>query len=586
MKSITGTTGPVPEQGPSSRLLSGLAALVTVLAMAACSRGPKEPEAPPAPPHLRLMTTDQYLNTLGYIFGPSVTMEMKFAPLQRESGLLANSASVAGVTGAQLEQYQRAASVISAQVVDESHRGYLVPCKPADEKTADKACATQFFTRVGRLLHRRSLKSTEVAAYVDKASHGATELKDFYAGLSLTLESMLIEPEVLFVVERAEPDPNNAGKMRLDAHSLASRLSFFLWNAAPDDNLLAAAENGSLQTKKGLDAQVDVMLASPRLETGIRAFFDDMFQFDAFDSLSKDPTVYPFYTGSIGTDAREQTLRTVVDLLIHKNADYRDLYTSRSTFISPSLAALYGVPASAGWQPYEFPVDSPRQGLLTQVSFLATHAHPGRSSPTRRGKALREILLCQVVPNPPANVDFSALNNPKAQYPTQRDRVKVHLQNAVCAGCHRMTDPTGLALENFDGAGRFRTEENGHHIDTSGDLDGKKFVDIVGLAKTLHDNPALPNCLVNRVFSYGMGAVAPPKDRELLQYFDTRFSEEGYKVPELLRTIALSHTFQEVRAPAKGVVPGQQTQATATNDSGRTPPLATDRRPESNGDNS
>jgi Protein of unknown function (DUF1592)/Protein of unknown function (DUF1588)/Protein of unknown function (DUF1595)/Protein of unknown function (DUF1585)/Protein of unknown function (DUF1587) len=561
------------KRGPTSRLLGGMAALVTVFALAACSKGPREPQAPAEPPHLRLMTTEQYLNTLGYIFGPSVTMEMKFAPLQRDNGLLANDAAVAGVTGAQLEQYQRAASVIAAQVVDESHRGYLIPCKPADEKAADKACATQFFTRVGRLLHRRSLKNAEVAAYVDKAADAATQLKDFYAGLNLTLESMLIEPEVLFVVEKAEPDPNNAGKMRLDAHSLASRLSFFLWNAAPDDDLLKVAENGSLQTKKGLEQQVNVMLASPRLETGIRAFFDDMFQFDAFDSLSKDPTVYPFYTGLIGTEAREQTLRTVVDQLIHKNADYRDLYTTRSTFISPSLAALYGIPASPGWQPYEFPADSPRQGLLTQVSFLATHAHPGRSSPTRRGKALREILLCQVVPNPPANVDFSALNNPKAQYPTQRDRVKVHLQNATCAGCHRITDPTGLALENFDGAGRFRTEENGHPIDASGDLDGKKFADVTGLGRTLHDNPGLPNCLVNRVFSYGTGAAVPAKYREVLQYFDTRFSESGYKVPELLRTIALSRTFQEVRAPSKGAAPAPQAQTTASDDSRRGPAL-------------
>lgn len=498
-------------------------------------------------------------------------MEMKFAPLQRDSGLLANGAAVAGVTGAQLEQFQRAASVIATQVVDESHRNYLIPCKPADDKAADAACAKQFFAHVGRLLHRRSLKDAEVAAYVAKASDGAAKLTDFYGGLSLTLESMLIEPEVLFVIEKAEPDPNNAGKMRLDAHSLASRLSFFFWNAAPDDNLLQAAENGSLQTRKGLEQQVNVMLASPRLETGIRAFFDDMFQFDAFDSLSKDPMVYPFYTGSIGTDAREQTLRTVVDLLLHKNVDYRDLYTSRSTFISPALAALYGIPASPGWQPYEFPPDSPRQGLLTQVSFLATHAHPGRSSPTRRGKALREILLCQVVPNPPPNVDFSALNNPKAAYPTQRDRVKVHLQNATCAGCHRITDPTGLALENFDGAGRFRTEENGHPIDVSGDLDGKKFADITGLAKTLHDNPGLPNCLVNRLFSYGTGAAAPPRNRQLLQYFDARFSASGYRVPELLRTIALSHTFQEVRGPSKGTGPVQLNQSTASNESGRAP---------------
>lgn len=545
--------GVVPAQRHLVR--AGAAALSAVLLLAGCSKS-NEPETAGGPPHLRLISTHQYLNTLSYVFGPSIGLDMKFAPLRRTNGLLANGAALGGVTTSQMEQYQRAATSVAAQVVAEDRRNYLIPCTPASEKAADKDCATQFFAQTGRLLHRRTLTDAEVAQYVNQANAASDQLQDFYAGLGMVLESMLLSPEVLFIVEKGEADPDAKGKQRLDAHSLASRLSFFLWDAAPDDELIKAAESGDLQSAKGLKREVDRMLKSPRLEAGVRAFFDDMFAFDTFDALSKDATVYPFFTGATIADAREQTLRTVVDHLVTKNLDYRDLYTTRATFMSPALAPLYQLPASQGWTSYEFPEDSPRQGLLTQVSFLATHSHPGRSSPTLRGKALRELLLCQVVPPPPPNVDFSKLNNPDAHYPTQRDRVNAHLEAPTCAGCHRITDPTGLALENFDGAGRFRDQEGGVDIDTSGDLDGKKFDNIVGLAKALRDNPGLPNCLVNRVYSYGSGTAVKPADRQLMQYLGEEFAADGYKVPELLRTIALSNAFQRVD-PSKAVAPAK-----------------------------
>ncbi len=541
---------------------AGAAALAAVLVLSGCSKT-NEPDTSGGPLHLRLISTEQYLNTLSYVFGPSIALELKFPPMRRTNGLLANGAALAGVTTSQMEQYQRAASSVATQVVDEDRRNYLIPCTPAAADKADDACAKQFFTQTGRLLQRRSLSDAEVASYVKEAGVAADQLKDFYAGLGMVLEAMLISPEVLFIVEKSEPDPEHAGKQRLDALSMASRLSFFLWDASPDDDLLKAAESGELQTRKGLKREVDRMLASPRLEAGVRAFFDDMFAFDTFDSLSKDATVYPFFTGATVADAREQTLRTVVDHLIHKNLDYRDLYTTRATFMSPALAPLYQLPASQGWTPYEFPADSPRQGLLTQVSFLATHSHPGRSSPTLRGKALRELVLCQVVPPPPPNVDFSALNNPDAHYPTQRDRVAAHLSAPSCAGCHRITDPTGLALENFDGAGRFRDKENNVEIDASGDLDGKKFENITGLAQALHDNPGLPNCLVNRVYSYGSGTAVTPSDRQLMQYFGEEFAAEGYKLPDLLRTIVLSTAFSRVDPSKRTAPPAAQKDAEA-----------------------
>lgn len=504
------------------------------------------------PARVRRMSEEQYVNTIAYVFGSDIRVGSPFAPLRRTDGLLATGASAAGVTLGELQQIQRAASSIAAQVVDKgtvelpSRRDFLIPCKPQTETSADDTCAEKFIRDTGRLLYRRPLSETRVSEFVNEAHEAAEELEDFYAGIAVVLEGMLIDPKVIFVSDTTEPDPDNPGQRRLDAFSLASRLSFFLWNAAPDDALLKTAESGEIHTKEGRARIVDMMLASPRLEDGVRAFFDDMFGFDDFANLAKDPSIYPMITGPTLRDAREQTLRTVVDQLLIRNGDYRDLFTTRETFMSPALATVYQVPTAPGWVPYTFPADSPRAGMLTQISFLTVHSHPGRSSPTLRGKALRELFLCQPVPRPPPDVDFSIVNNPNSSYPTQRDRVNAHLENPVCAGCHKITDPMGLALEGFDGAGRYREFEKGNMIDTSGTLDGAEFDDVVGLSEALRVHPALPKCLVNRLFSYGTGGPVSRTDRTALTALSEGFAQNGYRVPELLRMVALSDAFIEI----------------------------------------
>lgn len=525
--------------------------LLTALVLAGCAKGPGEPQNSSSPLRVRLMTGKQYSQTLAYIFGADISaiLTAPLPPLNRsDDGLLETGAAFIGVTSDQLQQIQDAASSVAAKVVDEQHRDFLIPCKPTSEKAADAACATKFLREVGRFWYRRPLDDAKVAKLVGEAGAAADQQKDFYAGLAGALEGMLVSPQALFIVDTSEPDPDRPGHRRLDAYSIASRLSFFLWNSAPDDELLRAAESGELQTRKGRARIVDAMLASSRLEEGVRAFFDDMLGFNDFDSLAKDHAKYPMVTGATLADAREQTLRTVVDHLIAKKEDYRDLFTTRSTFMSMNLAAVYGVPTGNGWVPYEFPEGSHRAGLLTQVSFLAQHAHPARSSATRRGKALREVFLCQKVPTPPPNVDFSKLDDPDPSLRTARDRLHVHATNPSCAGCHKIMDPMGLALEHFDGAGAYRATEQGAPLDTSGALDGKAFKDADGLNQALHDHPALPTCLVKRVYSYATGGpVALKADQKVLEYFAQQFAASGYKLPDLLRDIALSNAFLEVR---------------------------------------
>ena len=562
--SVFNGLGPRSRSRLGSAFLGG-AACVFVLALASCSAPSSNESASAvakvtsaeadysgAPARVRRMSEAQYENTIAYVFGADIRVGAPFAPLRRTDGLLASGAATAGVTLGELQQIQRSAASIAAQVIDKgnaerpSRRDFLIPCKPVDLTAADDACATKFIKSTGRLLYRRPLSEDRVVEFVNAARAGAEDLEDFYAGLALVIEGMLIDPKVIFVADTTEPDPNNPGHRRLDAYALASRLSFFLWDAAPDDALLNAAESGEILTKEGRTRIVDMMLASPRLETGVRAFFDDMFGFDDFANLAKDPSIYPMITGTTLMDAREQTLRTVIDHLLIDKGDYRDLYTTRETFMSPALATVYQVPTAPGWVPYEFPEGSPRTGLLTQVSFLTVHAHPGRSSPTLRGKALRELVLCQPVPRPPPDVDFSLVNNPDASYPTQRDRVSAHLENPVCAGCHKITDPMGLALESFDGAGRYRETEKGNLIDTSGSLDGKAFDNVVGLSKALRDHPALPSCLVNRLYSYGTGGPMSLDGKDALAVLTEKFEQVGYRVPDLLRMIATSDAFVEV----------------------------------------
>jgi hypothetical protein len=506
---------------------------------------------------VRLISQEQYFNTLAYVFGPDVAIAAHFAPFRRTDGLLEVGAASAGVTSGQMQEFQRTAGAVAQKVVSQERRDFLIPCTPRHDKAADKSCASKFLSSVGRLLYRRPLTRDEEARVVGQAGEAADHLKDFYAGLSVALEGMLISPEVLFIADLSEPDPQQPGHRRLDSYSLASRLSFFLWNAAPDDALLKMAEHGDLQTPQGRAKAVDFMLLSPRLETGVRAFFDDMLGFDDFAVLAKDPDIYPAFVGDAVQDAREQTLRIIVDHLLVKKEDYRDLFTTRDIFISPSLATLYGVPAPPGWTPYTIPASSPRVGLLTQIAFLAAEAHPGRSSATLRGKALRELLLCQQVPRPPPNVDFSLIEDPKSVLRTARERLTAHRANPVCAGCHKITDPIGLALENFDGAGQFRATERGAPIDTSGNLDGKSYQDAVGLATAVHDNPGVPACLVKRVYSYGVGGPVKTDadNKAVLKYLDSRFVDAGYRLPQLLRTIALSSAFSEVSESAAAAPP-------------------------------
>ncbi|HLG88120.1 MAG TPA: DUF1592 domain-containing protein [Alphaproteobacteria bacterium] len=529
---------------------------LALIGLSSC--GDDGPASSGGPATVRRLTQEQYTAIIADIFGADIKVQGRFDPDVRENGLLAVGTSHVSVTPSSLEQYDGLARSIAAQVVDEHHRDQLVGCKPASVSQPDDNCAAQFLGEVGLQLYRRPMKPEELKSQVAVASDATKTLGNFYAGLETSLAIMLESPRFLFREEIAEPD--GAGHLKLDGYSKATRLSFFLWNTSPDDELLKAAEKGDLDSERGLARQVDRMLASPRVEAGVRAFFSDMLGFDQLPGLAKDPEVYPKFTPVVMVDAQEQTLRTLVDHLLVQKGDYRDIFTTRKTFLTRLLGSIYRVPVQSptGWQPFEFPPGDPHAGIVAEVSFLALHSHPGRSSSTLRGKAVREILLCQQVPTPPANVNFAIVQDTKnTTYRTARERLTAHRTEPTCAGCHKIIDPIGLSLENFDGLGAYRTAENGAPIDPAGELDAAHFEGAAGLGQTLHDDPAATACLVNRVYAYGSGHAPSKGEADWIKYLQGRFAAEGYRLPDLLRTIATSKAFYKVSEPARTEGPNQ-----------------------------
>lgn len=513
------------------------------------SSGPKSGEAGPIKVAVRRITETQYRHTIADVFGPEIKINARFEPEKREDGLLAIGNAYLSLTSSGFEQYFALASSISDQALGEKQRTASVPCQPANPTQADDTCARQFIESYGERLFRRPLTESETLARLKTASTGARQTGDFYAGLKLALTSLLVAPEFLFRMETAEPDPADPRQYRLDGYAKAARVSFLLWDSGPDQELLAAARSGAIHTRAGLKQQLTRLISSHRFEDGVRAFFTDMLQLDGFENLVKDPAIYPKFNQAVSDGAKEQTLKTIVDLLVRKKLDYRDLFTSNETFINRPLASVYRIPfaSSSDWATYTFPQSSGRSGILTQVSFLSLFAHPGTSSPTRRGIKVLEIFMCDPTPDPPADVDFSKVQDTTKG--TVRGRLLDHMNNKGCAGCHRRTDPPGLALEHFDGLGQLRTTENGVRIDVGGEIYGVNFDGAQGLGKSLRNHPEVPACLVRKVYAYGVGHKTEERDEAYLSEQAKAFAGNGYRLPDLMVQIASSPEFFRVVVP-------------------------------------
>ena len=531
------------------------AALLGALLIGSCNTEPEptetqvgpEPAAAAPEPILRRLTTEQYVRTVQNALSDALVMPAQLEPDSERDGLQAIGAGLNAISPLGIEQYEGAAIDLAEQAMDPGFvRDGLVPCAP--QGVSDDACARTVLADIGRRAWRRSLTTEELDAVVAIAGESAVVLDDFYDGLEMGLVYLLQSPNFIYRVELGEADPDQTGLIRYTSVELASRLSYFLWNGPPDEALLEAGEAGDLLDESRLAEEVDRMLADPRARDGLRALVTDMLRLYQLDTLSKDPTVFPAMSSSIGASAREETLLAVEALVFDRDEDFRNWMTTRETYLDRNLAMLYQVPAPDrdGFGPTTLPSDQLRMGLLGQVSILAAYAHPVSTSATLRGKFVREVLLCQSVPPPPADVDTS-IPEPSEDAPTRRERVEAHLENAFCAGCHNLTDPIGLALENFDGLGIYRTHENGALIDASGELDGVPYPNAVGLAEAIRTNPSFTPCMTDTVYSVAAGHRPELDETTAVDWLHQRFAEDGFKMTALMRQVALSRLFRTAK---------------------------------------
>ncbi len=503
------------------------------------------PFSPPAPV-LRRLTQAQYANVVHDVLGDGVVLAQRMEPDVTLDGSTSVGAATTSISARGVEQYESIAYDVARQLLGAGPlRAAATPCTPAGP--TDDACAERFVRQTGLHLWRRPVTDDEAHTLVTVANASATALNDFYAGLQFALSAMLQSPNFLFRTELGDGAAMGP-TAQFSPYPLASRLAFFLWNGPPDDALLAAAADGSLATDAGLQAQVDRMLLSPKLNRGLRAFVTEWLSLQNLDAVSKDAVVFPSFSADTPLAAREETLSLAEHLALTTDADFRDIVTTRQTFLNRRLASIYNVRAPAATRADGFglatlPDTSPRRGILGHVSILSQFAHPTTSSPTLRGKFVRSALLCNQIPMPPVNVN-TALPVISPTVRTMRDRLIQHQANPTCRACHALLDPIGLGLEHFDGIGRYRSVDNGAAIDASGNLDGAPFSDSASLAQVIHDDVSFPRCITTRLYRFAYGRTEGDGEEAEISRLTQAFAYRGYRLRALMSTIATSTAFR------------------------------------------
>jgi len=426
---------------------------------------------------------------------------------------------------------------------DTPSRHRLFVCRPANASD-EPACAKKIVATVARRAYRRPLRDAEVATLMAFYEKGRSE-GDFETGVQQALARVLVAPAFLYRTE-TEPAATKPGTpYRLSSLDLASRLSFFLWSSIPDDELLDAASKGLLRDPKVLQQQVKRMLADSKSSALTNNFAG---QWLFLRDLTGVQTSAPNFDDNLRQSFRTETEMLFANL-VHEDEGLLTLLNAKYTFVDERLARHYGIPDVHGsyFRRIELPADSPRRGLLGQGSILTVTSVATRTSPVTRGRWILENLLGTPAPIPPPGVDTNLEKDAEQVKNTSlRQRLEAHRANPTCASCHKIMDPIGFALENFDLVGTWRDVDGKSPVDASGQLvDGTRLNGPADLRAALLSRPdAFATNATEKLFTYALGRPVQYFDMPTVRAVVRRAAQSDYRMSSLVLGVVSSDAFQ------------------------------------------
>jgi hypothetical protein len=422
-------------------------------------------------------------------------------------------------------------------------------CRPANP-SEETACAKKIVDTLARRAFRRPVTPQDTETLMTFYQQGRNG-GNFDTGIERALQRILADPEFVFRKE-AEPQSLQAGQSyHISDLELASRLSFFLWSSIPDDELIAVAGQNKLHQPGVLEEQVRRMLADSRADRLVINFAGQWLNLRALQTWAPTVSLFPDFDDNLRLAMRKET-ELFVGSVVHEDRSVTDLLDAKYTFLNERLAKHYGIPGVYGsnFRRVELtPEFDMRRGLLGQASVETISSYPQRTTPTVRGKTIMQIFLGVSPPDPPPNVpqlkDQGAAVHGGAK-PTMRQQMEMHRKNAPCSTCHKIMDPIGFSMENFDAVGAWRTSDNGSPIDPSGVLvDGSKLDGVQGMREALlRYSPQFVRVVTEKLFIYGLGRGTEYYDMPLIRSIVRDSESKGYRFSSLILGIVKSEPFQ------------------------------------------
>ena len=397
----------------------------------------------------------------------------------------------------------------------------------------DSACLQDLLLSYAERFYRRELSNSERKVFVDIFSEIENPQQSFTMGMIVILSS----PQFLYLDVQ---EGVNEEIPYLDDYSIASRLSYFLWNAPPDQQLLDLASKGKLHTKGQIQEQAIRMVESSKVLDTVVGFHEDWLDLYLLENIQRDATLYPlFYEGMISS-MKTETRLFLSNVFWYGDANWDALFFEQSTHINQELATLYGIEqSSTDWKRVD--VSEERAGLFQKSAFLTAHSYFAASSPVKRGHYILSEMLCIQSPIP-VDVEM-VLPDESQETPTIRERLQQHWTDASCASCHIHIDNLGFSFENYDAIGQWRDEwENGYPVDATGSFTYQAFDDSTEMLSIINSEQRAKGCYAQNWFSYAMGRPVVDGDICSLEGINQRFLEEG-NVRKLLVDIATSDAF-------------------------------------------